>query len=101
MRIKIKLGDVEKDVEVSPKKKHRNDFLDKVEELQKVIKLKDGEEIKSTRMFIDFEDELAVDCSNLNQEEYDSLDLEEQAKIIKAVRGIVFPHAGGEAANFF
>lgn len=100
MRIKIKSGDSEKEVEVSPKKKHRNEYLDKVEELQKKVNL-EGEEIKSTREFIDFEDNLAVECSNLTQEEYDELDLEEQSKITKAVRGIVFPHAGGDPAKFF
>ena len=101
MRIKIKIGEVEKDIELSPKKKHRNEFLDKLEELKKVSELEDGDEIKATREFIDFQDDLSVECSNLTQEEFDELDLEEQSKITKALRGIVFPHAGGDPANFF
>ena len=101
MRIKIKFGDGEKEIEVSPKKKHRNAFLDKIEELKKVVDSENGEEIKSTREFIDFEDGLAVECSTITQEEYDELDLEEQSKIIKAVRSIVFPHAGSDPALFF
>ena len=35
MRITIKLGDVDKDIEVRTKIKHENTYLDKIEELQK------------------------------------------------------------------
>lgn len=100
MRIKIKFSNGEKDIEISPKKKHRNFFLDKIEELKKVTD-SGKDEIKSTREFIDFQDKLAMECSNMTQELYDDLDLEEQAKITKALRGIIFPHAGGDPANFF
>lgn len=101
MRIKVKLNDVEKEVEISPKKKHRNTYLDKVEELQIVSKSEGGDDMKHTRDFIEFEDELAIECSNLTKEEYEELDLEEQAKITKAVRTIVFPHAKGDPNLFF
>ena len=75
MIIKIKLGNgTDKDVEVSVKKKHRNSYLDKVEELQKSIKTEEDKELVSTKEFLEFEDELAVKCSNISQEEYDDLD---------------------------
>ncbi len=101
MRIKVKIGEVEKDIEISPKKKHRNQFLDKLEELKKVAESKEGDEMKSTREFIDFQDSLLIECSNITQEEFDELDLEEQGKLVKALRKIVFPQAGGDPANFF
>lgn len=101
MRIKIKLSEGEKDIEVSPKKKDRNNYLDKIEEMKKSIDSDDSGGISETRGFMDYEDKLAVDCSSITQEEFDSLDLEEQAKIVKAVRGIIFPQAGGDPANFF
>ena len=101
MKIKVKLNDVEKEIEVSPKKKHRNSFLDKLEELDKSVKSKDGKEMQHTRDFINFEDELAVECSSLTKEEYEELDLEDQAKITKAVRIIVFPHTKGDPNLFF
>ena len=101
MRIKIKLGDSEKDIEVSPMKKHRNFFLDKLEEMNKVVDSKDGEEIKATREFIDFQDKLSIECSTITEEEFDQLDLEEQGKITKVLRKIIFPETAGDPANFF
>ena len=102
MRIKVKLGDVEKEILITPKKKHQNQYLDKIEELQKI----EGEDdpakgIKASRDFIKFQDDLVVECSTITKEEFDELDLEEQGKLAKALRSIVFPFAGGDPAAFF
>lgn len=102
MIIKIKLGDgTEKDVEISIKKKHRNKYLDNAENLQNNVDSKDGKEITTTKAFLEFEDSLAVECSNITQEEYDDLDLDEAGKITKAIRMAAFPHAGGDPSLFF
>ena len=102
MRIKIKLGNgEEKEIEVSVKKKHRAAYLDKVEELQKSVNSEEGKELISTKDFLNFEDGLAVECSNLTQEEYDDLDLDEAGKITRSIRTSAFPQTGGDPALFF
>ena len=101
MRIKIKLGDIEKDIEVHTKKKQEDAFIDIFEDLKKKIDKKDGQELKLTREFIDFENNMAVECSPLTQEEYDDLYSEDRNKIKAAIRKMVFPQGGSDPSNFF
>lgn len=102
MRIKIILGDKsEKEIEVSVKKKHRIKFLDKIEEMKKVLEDDEEKAIGSTKEFMNFQDELAVECSNITQEEWDDMDLDEQEKVTKSIRSAIFPHATGDPKLFF
>ena len=101
IRITIKQKDeTDKVIGISVEEGIRDEFFDKIEEMQKYIK-ESGEDISKTREFFKFENEIAIRCSNISDEEFHLLPLEEQAKITKAVRKIIFPQAGGDPANFF
>ncbi len=101
MRIKIRLGDVEKEIEVLTKKKQEDAFIDIFEDLKAKIEKKDGQELKLTKEFIKFENDMAVECSPLTQEEYDDLYSEDRNKIKAAIRKMVFPQGGNSPENFF
>ena len=101
IRVNVLLKDEStKVVGITVEEKLREDFFDKMEEMKKSLD-EGGEEISKTREFFKFENDLAIKCSNISEEEFHSLALEEQAKITKAVRKIIFPQAGGDPANFF
>ncbi len=87
MKIKVILNNQEKEVELHLKKRHRDKFLKKAQEIEKK-----GENIESAKEFLDFQDELIIEGSNLTKEEYDNLDLEEQNKLTIATRNIFFPN---------
>lgn len=100
MRIKIKLGGEEKDIEVFTKKKEEDSYLDKIVELKKRSE-KDDDSIASVKEFVEFENEMAINCSTLSKEEYDDLYSEDRNKIKRAIRNMIFPHSSGDPANFF
>ena len=101
IRVNVILKDeTTKVVGISVEEQVREDFFDKIEEMKKSLD-EGGEEISKTRDFFKFENEIAIKCSNISEEEFHLLPLEEQAKITKAVRKIIFPQAGGDPANFF
>ena len=87
MRIKIKIDGAEKEVELHPKKKHRDLFLIEAKKIQDK-----GEDLNSAINFLNFQDKLIIECSNLTEEEYNNLDLEEQNKLTIAMRNLLFPY---------
>ena len=87
MKIKINLGGQEKEIELHLKKKHRDKFLKKAQEIEKK-----GENIENANEFLDFQDKIIIEASNLTEEEYNNLDLEEQNKLTIATRNIFFPN---------
>ena len=100
MKVKIKLGDQEKDVEISGLKgKHRKNFLQMMQKIAKKTKTDDLSAVQDAVEFLDYQDELAIEVTNLNKEEFEDLDLEEANKILNAISKILFP--GSEGKNLF
>ncbi len=94
MRIRVKIGDIEKEVELKPKKKHRDKFLLEAKKIQEK-----GEDINQAIEFLDFQDNLIIECSNLTKEEYEELDLEEQNKLTLGMRKLLFPYLEEKKIN--
>ncbi len=90
MKVKILVNDVEREVTIKGLKgKHRKEFFKKIGALGKVSK--DLAELESMSDFQDYWDGLLKETSDLTEEEYDDLELEEQNKLIVAVRNILLP----------
>lgn len=101
IRVTVKQKDeTDKVIGISIEETCRDEFFDKIEEMKKSLDNKE-DEIGKTREFFKFENEMAIKCCNINSDEFHSLPLEEQSKITKAIRKIIFPHAGGDPSNFF
>ncbi len=92
MKVKILVNDVEKEVTIKGLKgKHRREFFKKMGQLGKLAKDENFSEIDQMQNFQDFWDKIIPESSNLTQEEYEDLDLEEQNKLIVAVRNVLLP----------
>ena len=90
MKVKILVNDVEREVTIKGiKGKHRKEFFKKLGILGKLGQ--DLSQLESMGEFQDFWDELLVEVSDSTSEEYLDLDLEEQNKLIIAVRNILLP----------
>ena len=101
IRVTVKQEDeTDKVIGISVKEQIREDFFDKMEEMKKSLDNKE-DELGKTREFFKFENDIAIKCCNISSEEFHALPLEEQSKITKAVRKIIFPNVGGDPANFF
>ena len=95
MKIKIILGDKEREVKIKGiKKKYRNEYYDLLLELEKI----DDDESLSTREklmkadeFITWLEDLGIDHSDLTEDEKKELDLEDLKIISATVREILQP----------
>jgi len=98
MKVKINTDSGEKEVEIKGLRgKHRKQFLVKIREVSEKAKEKDIGAIGQMSEFLDYQDDLLVEVSNLGKEEYDNLELEEQNKLISALRKILFPQSQDES----
>ena len=71
LNIKVNLEGQEREIKVATFKKHRKKFLGKVKEVKET--LKEDEDIGSAEDFLDFQDELATECSKIKEESISSL----------------------------
>lgn len=94
MKIKIKLGDIEKEISINLKGKDQKEFLKKIGEIAKKAKddKADPEELlQSSTDFLEYQDKIITEKSGLTEEELEDLDLEEKNKILKSIREILLP----------
>lgn len=98
INIKVILEDQEREIKVATFKKHRKRFLSRVKEIKD--KLQVDEDIGSAEEFLDFQDELATECSEIKEDDvfrqmtendYESLETDEQGKILLAMQDCMFP----------
>jgi len=94
MKIKINIGDTERELDIKLTGKDQKKFLAKIGEIAKKSKEEnaDPEELleKSTD-FLDYQDNVIIEKAGLTQEELEDLDLEEKNKILKSIREILLP----------
>lgn len=92
MKIKILVNESEREITIKGLKgKHRREFFKRMSNLGELAKDKNFTEIDQMQDFQDFWDKIIPECSDLSQEEYEDLDLEEQNKLIVAVRNVLLP----------
>lgn len=98
MKIKIKLGDQEREVEISGlKRKHSRDWLKMMRNIAEKAKAEDLSAVGDAEEFLDFQDEQAIEFSSLSKEEFDNLEIEEANKILSAIGKLLFPMSKGES----
>ena len=98
MKVKIKLGDQEREVEISGlRRKHARDWLKKMRTIAEKAKAEDLSAVGDAEEFLDYQDEQAIEFSSLSKEEFDNLDIEEANKIISAIGTLLFPQSKGES----
>ena len=101
MKLKIKVNDVEREIEIKGLKgRHKRQFMKKISDIAKKSKENQIEAIGQMEEFLDFQDKLALEVISLNEEEYNDLELEEQNKILGAIREILIPGSSGENLFF-
>lgn len=102
MKIKIKLGDVEKEINISLKGKDQKDFISQSKKLSKLAtddESDPNEVIEEAEKFMfDYIEGLIIERGNLTKEDLDEMDLEEKNKLIGTILNQLTP-AG--AKNFF
>ncbi len=100
MKIKINVQGQEKEVIISGLKgKHRKNFLKMMQRIAEKTKKDNLSAVQDAIEFLDYQDELAVEVTNIDKEEFENLDLEEANKILNAISKILFP--GSEGKNLF
>lgn len=98
MKVKIKLGDQEKEIEIKGlKRKDGREWLKKMRAIAEKAKLQDLSAVGDAEAFLNFQDEQAIKFSSLSKEEFDNLDIEEANKIISAIGTLLFPQSKGES----
>ena len=95
MKIKLILGDKEREVKIKGiKKKYRNEYYDLLLELEKIDddeSLSTKEKLNTADKFITWLEELGIKHSDLTNDEKKELDLEDLKMISEAVREILQP----------
>ncbi|KKN09276.1 hypothetical protein LCGC14_1048300 [marine sediment metagenome] len=97
MKLKIKVQGEEKEVIVSGLKgKHRKNFLKMMQGIAEKTKKDNLSAVQDAIEFLDYQDDLAVEVTDLSKEEFENLDLEEANKILNAISKILFPQSEGK-----
>ena len=97
MKLKINVLGQEKEVVISGLKgKHRKNFLKKMQAIALKTKAEDLSAVQDALDFLDYQEELAVEVTNLTKEEIEENELEENNKILAAISKILFPGSKGE-----
>ncbi len=92
MKVKILVNDAEREVTIKGLKgKHRREFFRATSEMGKSAKEDESAALDQIGKFQDFWDKIIPEVSDLTNEEYEDLDLEEMNKLIVAVRDILLP----------
>lgn len=98
MKVKINTESGEKEIVIKGLKgKHKIAFVEKVSELAKKSKVDQIGAIGEMKEFLDFQDKIAIEVTNLTKEEFENLELEESNKILLAIRKIIFPDSETES----
>jgi len=94
MKIKILINDVERDVVVKLIGSDQQDFIKMMTSIAKSASQEnvDPEKILAESVdFLNYQDKLLVDKSNLTAEEVANLDLEEKNKLVGEIRKVLLP----------
>ncbi len=98
MKVKIKLGDQEKEVEIKGlKRKHSREWLKKMKSIADKAKAKDLSAIGEAIEYQEYQDNQAIEFSSLKKEEFENLEIEEANKLISAIGELLFPQSKGES----
>lgn len=91
MKVKIELNGSDREVLIKGlKRKQQKEFFKQIRKVQS-IDANDPESVSAMEEFMDFWDSLVLEFSDLSKEEYEGLDLEEQNKLINAVKESLVP----------
>ena len=98
MKLKINVGDQERDVEIKGlKRKHSRDWLKKMRSIAEKAKADDLSAIGEAVDYQEFQDQQAVEFSDLTKEEFENLEIEEANKILSAIGKLLFPQSKGDS----
>lgn len=99
MKLKVKIGDVEKEVNIEIFEHNRIEFLEGYAEFKKKFE-KEGDTLELTKEYIKFKRDMLIKCTNLTDEELKKMNLEDQNKIRKYLGNTMFPESGDEKIFF-
>lgn len=92
MKVKILVNDVEREVTIKGLKgKHRREFFKETSEMGKSAKEDELGALNQIEKFQIFWDKIIPEVSDLTDEEFEDLELEEMNKLIVVVRDILLP----------
>ena len=98
MKVKINIGDQEREVEIKGLKRgHAREWLKKMRSIAEKAKAEDLSAIGEAIEYQEFQDEQAIEFSTLTKEEFDNMEIEEANKVLNAMAKLLFPQSKGES----
>lgn len=98
-KIKIRIGEEEKEVTLRAFENHQIKFIEGQSKFQKEYEEK-GEDQELIKNFMKFKNDLLLECLNITEEDFKKIDLEDKNKLRKELQIQLFPEVGKDKIFF-